>query len=326
MYVDNGREFLNHDIGGLGHRQKKPKDGKEKYNPPPIFERLGINMVNALVRNARAKTIERRFLDFKNQVSRTFATYTGGNVVERPECLKARIKNGEIIIDNDLISQVNNIIEYYMNYEEYYGAVRSDHGKLKVEVYNEHLTNIRNAKAEDLNLMLMRSSRVQTYGRRGVHLDINGERFDYMNEELRQVLFGKKVYFRYDPNNLSEVRLYDVEDKYIGNASCDDKMVLAYGASKEDIKVAQSMIRKAERKDKDALQTIRALGTKAARELTLAQAMENKNNPVETANPKVISVHRAQEEPLFKQAVGYADLDRMNKNALLKKQGGNDNE
>ena len=63
IYVDNGREFLTFDIGGLGHRKKKPKDGQERFEPPPVFERLGIKMTNAIVRNAKAKIIERRFRD-----------------------------------------------------------------------------------------------------------------------------------------------------------------------------------------------------------------------------------------------------------------------
>ena len=59
IYVDNGREFLTFDIGGLGHRKKKPKDAQERFEPPPVFERLGIKMTNAIVRNAKAKIIER---------------------------------------------------------------------------------------------------------------------------------------------------------------------------------------------------------------------------------------------------------------------------
>ena len=31
IYVDNGREFLTFDIGGLGHRKKKPKNGEETF-------------------------------------------------------------------------------------------------------------------------------------------------------------------------------------------------------------------------------------------------------------------------------------------------------
>ena len=53
------RSCLTFDFGGLGHRQKKST--KDRFSPPPIFERLGIKMVNARVRNAKAKIIERRF-------------------------------------------------------------------------------------------------------------------------------------------------------------------------------------------------------------------------------------------------------------------------
>lgn len=68
IYVDNGREFLTRDVGGLGHRQKKST--KDDFNPPPVFERLGIHMTNAIVKNAKAKIIERRFRDVKDRLSR----------------------------------------------------------------------------------------------------------------------------------------------------------------------------------------------------------------------------------------------------------------
>lgn len=127
IYVDNGREFLTYDIGGLGHRQKKPKNGQEPFSPPPVFERLGIKMTNAIVRNAKAKIIERRFEDIKNQLSRLFETYTGGNVLEKPEKLKGVLKNGEIPMDSTLITVVEQLLEGYFNEAPYGGAVAADH-------------------------------------------------------------------------------------------------------------------------------------------------------------------------------------------------------
>ena len=100
IYVDNGREFLTYDVGGLGHRKKKPKDGQERFEPPPVFERLGIHMTNAIVRNAKAKIIERRFRDVKDHLSRLFDTFTGGNVLEKPESLKFILKDGRIPLDS----------------------------------------------------------------------------------------------------------------------------------------------------------------------------------------------------------------------------------
>ena len=111
--------ILTYDIGGRGHRAKKRlADGSEPFAPPGVFERLGIKMTNAIVRNARAKLVERRFEDFKNYVSRLFPTYTGGNVVEKPNRLKYVLKQGDHVpTDAEVIAAVDTLIEGYLNCE-----------------------------------------------------------------------------------------------------------------------------------------------------------------------------------------------------------------
>lgn len=195
IYVDNGREFLTFDIGGQGHRKKKPKDGQERFAPPPVFERLGIHMTNAIVRNAKAKIIERRFRDVKDHLSRLFETFTGGNVLEKPERLKSVLKDGRIPLDATLVETVEDLLDWYFNQQPYGGAVARDHGKPRQQVYNENLHTKRVASAEDLNLMLMRSSRAQKVTNRGVHLDIAGQRIDYWNDELVFYYKGKQAQF-----------------------------------------------------------------------------------------------------------------------------------
>ena len=53
-----------------------------------------------------------------------------------------------------------------------------------MDVFNEHLKRKRVASAEELNLMLMRSTRPQQVTRRGVHLDIGGGRIDFWNDDF----------------------------------------------------------------------------------------------------------------------------------------------
>lgn len=327
IYVDNGREFLTHDIGGLGHRKKKPKNGEERFEVPPVFERLGIKMTNAIVKNAKAKIIERRFRDVKDQLSRLFETYTGGNVVEKPERLKGVLKNGEIPLDATFTDTVETLLDWYFNQQPYGGEVTADHGKPRQQVYNENLHTKRVAGAEDLNLMLMRSARVQTVGRRGVHLDIAGQRLDYWNDDFTFNYMGKKVYFRYDPDNLSAVRVYDLEDRFIMTVPVDNTAVLTYGASKEEVKAAMGKVRRLERITKEALEasTVQAFGRRTALELVLEQAHENQAaRIIPEPRPKVLELQRPNEEPLLK-AVGGPDLDVMNRNAM-KRNGGFDNE
>ena len=323
IYVDNGREFLTHDIGGLGHRKKKPKDGEERFEVPPVFERLGINMTNAIVKNAKAKIIERRFRDIKDHLSRLFETYTGGNVVEKPEKLKGVLKNGEIPLDATFTDTVETLLDWYFNQQPYGGEVAADRGKPRQQVYNENLHTKRVAGAEDLNLMLMRSARVQTVGRRGVHLDIAGQRLDYWNDDFIFNYMGKKVYFRYDPDDLSAVRVYDLEDRFIMTVPVDNTAVLTYGASKEEVKAAMGKVRRLERITKEALEAsaVQAFGKRTALELVLEQAHENKiARIIPEPQPKVLELQRPNEEPLLK-AVGGPDLDVMNRNAM-KRNGG----
>lgn len=324
IYVDNGREFLNFDVGGLGHRKKKPKDGVEVFEPPGVFKRLGISMTNAIVRNAKAKIIERRFLDVKNDLSRLFNTYTGGSVVEKPERLKYVLKKGEIYTDAEFEEYVTDILEWYFNMQPYNGSVVADKGKCKMDVFNENFkTKRRVASEEDLRLLTMRSSRAVTVGRRGVSLPINGEKIDYWNDELLFLLKGKKVYYRYDPDDLSEVRIYDLEDRYIMTVPADNVAVCSYNSSKEKVKDAASKTKRFRRTVKEYEEKI-ALAEcdrRTALELTLKEAERNKAEYTGKANPTVIEVVRANEEPLFKKVVGGADLDTMNRNAARRQKG-----
>lgn len=305
IYVDNGREFLTFDVGGLGHRTKKSQKGK--FTPPPVFERLGIKMTNALVRNAKAKIIERRFRDVKDRLSRLFPTYTGGNVVERPERLKFVLKDDDKIpTDEEFTNAVEDILTYYMNEKPYSGAVNSDSGKTRMQVYIEQLKEKRIASELDLNLMLMRSTRSQKVGRRGVHLTIAGEKIDYYNDELILNYFCKDMYCRYDPEDISTVRVYDLQDNYIMTVPVDNDAVLAYGSSKDAVAKALRKVKSFEKLTKQELKAtqITALGKKTALELVLATSEENKLKSDELS-PKIISVHRADEEPVeIKQAVG----------------------
>ena len=284
IYVDNGREFLTFDVGGLGHRKKKSR--QEQPEPPPIFKRLGIEMTNAIVKNARAKIIERRFLDVKNQLSRLFDTYTGGNVLEKPE----RLKN-----------------------------------VLKGKIIDEHLIEKRVAAKEDLWLMMLRSTKPHKVGRRGVHITVSGRKIDYVNDDLLMNWQGKQVYVRYDPENLRSVRVYDLEDRYITTAQCANDTVLEYGANKQEIAGAMKEIRRQERIVRESVKAHRtvAFGAKNALDIVLCEVENNKRKPLENHNP-VLKIQRANEESYYQEAVGSSepvviDINRMIRNAEKRK-------
>ncbi len=321
VYVDNGREYLTRDIGGLGHRKK----GKDSFAPPGVFERLGIKMTNAIVRNARAKLVERRFEDFKNYVSRLFPTYTGGNVVEKPNRLKYVLKQGDHVpTDAEVIAAVDTLIEGYLNCEPYGGSVAEDKGKSRVEVWRESLPNgaVRKPASEnDLQLMLMRTSKPVRVTRRGVTLKIHGLELDYYTPELANLRMKDKVYLRYDPEDLSKVRVYDMEDRFLTEAP-QSKLTAGYLATQEQIAELMAAKRKAEKAVREYGQALR-LPDDPERALNLATALARHNlDELELApKPNCIELRRAeQEEPLLR-AVGDIDISSMNE-YLIKHRGG----
>lgn len=321
VYVDNGREYLTRDIGGLGHRKK----GKDSFAPPGVFERLGIKMTNAIVRNARAKLVERRFEDFKNYVSRLFPTYTGGNVVEKPNRLKYVLKQGDHVpTDAEVIAAVDTLIEGYLNCESYGGSVAEDKGKSRVEVWRESLPNgaVRQPASEnDLQLMLMRTSKPVRVTRRGVTLKIHGLELDFYTPELANLRMKDKVYLRYDPEDLSKVRVYDMEDRYLTEAP-QSKLTAGYLATQEQIAELMAAKRKAEKAVREYGQALR-LPDDPERALNLATALARHNlDELELApKPNCIELRRAeQEEPLLR-AVGDIDIGAMAEN-LIRQRGG----
>jgi len=239
----------------------------------------------------------------------------------------ANIKNAKIVIkkcEEDPSEKGNVVTEAIAKILlAYNGAVEADKGKCKTDVFNEHLKRKRVASAEELNLMLMRSTRPQQVTRRGVHLDIGGGRIDFWNDDFVHLMLGKKVYFRYDPENLSEVRIYDLEDRYIMSVPADNTAVLSYNASKDDVKAAMAKTRRLERiareyKENAILADVDKI---TAMELVLKQAERNKANYQGKPNPSLLEVQRADEEPVFKKVVGGADLDVMNRNAAIRRGG-----
>lgn len=214
LYFDNGTEFLTNDIAGRGHRTRKSQ--RDVPKPETILKKLGIEMKNAIVRNAKAKPIERTFYTLKEHISKLFSSYCGGKPDERPESLKRQIKNGNIPTDSEFRKRVDTLIEGIYNLEDYGGSEKKYKGYTRLEVWNESIKHVKQriAGEEDLNLLLMRSSGYQKVKRSGVFITIAGEKLWYSHQEAWKYK-DNEVYLRYDPTDLKSVRLYDTEDKYL---------------------------------------------------------------------------------------------------------------
>lgn len=305
---DNGREFLTVDIGGRGFRKGGQKE--DEHYIPTILDNLQIEFRTAMVRNARAKIIERAFRELKEQFSRLFEGYTGGSITERPERLKELAKKAENFTPFAAFSKyVDTYIEGWYNHQAHSGVGMK--GKTRNQVYAENLYELRTATTEELNLMMMRNSRMVTFRRDGLTLRICGAEIGYWSEELWRSHLGEKVYFRYNPDDLREIRVYDEQDRFLGTAQ--QMAALSYYDTKEEVAERMREQKRLERviaaykKDND-LQGEDALA------LVLAEAERNLETP-ELLNPKVITPIRKIDEtkqdrdPAMAMAAGMEPLD-----------------
>lgn len=285
---DNGREFLTHDIGGRGFR----KDGREgEHEAPTILDNLGIEFRTAMVRNAKAKIIERAFRDIKDMFSKLNEGYTGGTIKERPERLKEMAKKASNFTPySDFVEYVDVFIEGSFNYSGHGGVGMGN--RTRNEVYAENLVEIRMATPEQLNLMMLRNSRVRKVTRDGVVLKIYDTEIPFCSDELLYNHIGEKVYFRYDPNNLAEVRVYDEQDRFLCTAQ--QKTALSYFASKEDVAEKMREQRQLEKVVK-AYKKDKGIKTEDALALILAEAERNLAAG-EHLEPKIITPIRMLEE------------------------------
>lgn len=323
FYVDNGREFLTHDIGGKGHRRRKSQENVT--DPPTILDHLGIKMINAIVRNGRAKPIERMFLTLKNTISRAVSTFTGGNIIERPESLRWQLKHGYVPYDWQIKEKLDLLLDGY-NASPYGGCEPQFRGMSRAEAWCKSIRRrtFRTCGESELNFLLLRSSRYQTVRENGVYVTVSGEKLWYNTRDDNWKYVGKKVYVRYDPADLEYVRVYDEEDRYIGDWHLDMSIFVDYiTADTDDIADRARLVA-------HQIRAIKAMGKELtgdmqidALALACAEAYRKTGN-VTLAPPEGTKVTRidVNNEPLEK-AAGAEDLEvslqRMIENAARRK-------
>lgn len=302
IYTDNGREFLFHDLGGNGFRKKRKKD--EPIKLPSILDDLGIGFTTALPRNARAKGIERAFYTVKETFSKLYEGYTGGTILEKPDRLKTAVKNMDMLLPIDEFKkQVDTYITGIYNKHNHNGEGMN--GRSPDEVFASNLIEQRILPKDKADLMFMRYAKSNTgtlkVGKNGISLKFYGQELQYWNEELWRLYFGREVYVRYAPDDLSSIRVYDTEKRFICTA--DLRGAVSYRADKEAIKELTREKRSAV-KAVTAYKKNNAIEEKKALELMLNEA-ERRNEIAETFNPDIISpIFAPNEQPELLKASG----------------------
>jgi hypothetical protein len=285
ILTDNGREFLFHDFGGQGFRhRKKLKEGE--FKPFSILTELDIKFRTAIPLNARAKPVERAFKTLCGRFSKYFDSYTGSNVVEKPDRLKLLVKNPDKLTTVEaFIKKVDTWIGGWYNKQP--SRAPGMDGKCPDQVFAENLVEKRVAHPEQLDKMMMRWSNPITVGPNGVTLKFYGIEIQYTDtENLWLPYCGQKVLVRYTPENLREVVVLDMDGKFICRAK--QKNEASWNENKESLAERQRENRAADRLVKTYKKQLK--GKKHDElELMLAKAKERLGEEF-TASPETVKI------------------------------------
>ena len=328
FYGDNGREFLTSDFGGRGRRKT---DSRANYGKT-ILDRLGIAMHNSQVANAKAKAIERFFGEICNNFSKFVTTYAGGKPADRPERLGGILKDGGKA-DGDsnrgssssnankipMLSEATQWIESYI--EGYYNNQPSNARGLKGmtpnQCWEQKLIIKKTATQDQLDLLMLRSVRLQEVKRNGVYLTIGGEKVWFYDTELVTTYMKHKVYVRYNPEDLSIVHVYDEQERYICEAAIVAKGDYSFGGGDND-KTTEA-IKELNRKKKQQKKVVKDYMAQQENLIKVRPAME----VLEAVSLERLANHQEPDAQIL-QHLGWGqqkevDIARMAENAAKKK-------
>lgn len=204
VYQDNGRAFKSKFFNGDTRFEELGFTG--------VYKSLGIQPVYATPYNARAKVIERFFLEFQESFEKLIPSYIGTSIEAKPAYLKRNEKLHKQIHEKNnfvpTIEQARMMIDKWL--EMYHlKSCTNDENKTIQEVLNEvEKQNIDENRLDDL----MMATEIKSIGRNGIRF----LKSDYFDESL----YGtkEKTVIKYSLFDLSYIKVYSLKGEFICKA------------------------------------------------------------------------------------------------------------
>jgi hypothetical protein len=254
VLIDNGKDYRCKDFAGGREIVTRHKVACSEVAATPMLMNLGVRPHFALPYNAQTKPIERDFLKFKTWFSKRFPGYRGGDVVERPEGLQAKVRGGQLMEYSELKELLAVFIDEIFNNMPSQGKVLK--GRTPNQLWAEEFRNKREVRRDALKLFCMRSSTTCSIRRNGLY----DSKYEVTYEaEWMNGYRGTKVYWRRAPDKMQEIWVFDAENNaYIGSAYMKESIDFLAETDVQKSKLQEQMAQKRrdERRVKEELKKI----------------------------------------------------------------------
>ncbi len=205
VYQDNGKAFKSRFFNGDKNFNELGFTG--------VYEKLGIKPVYAEPYNARAKVIERFFLDFQESFEKLIPSYIGTSIEHKPAYLNRNEKLHKQIHQQKAnfvptIKQTLILIEEWLRFKHSQPCPND-----ATKTIQEMLDSIERKHIDESELDdLMMAQEIKHIGRNGIRF----LKSDYFNDSLYGI--RKKAIIKYSLNDLSYIKVYTINGEFLCRA------------------------------------------------------------------------------------------------------------
>jgi len=202
VYQDNGRAFRANFFTGDKNFEELGFNG--------LYERLGIKPVFAAPYNARAKVIERFFLEFQEGFEKLLPSYIGSSIDNKPAYMKRNEKLHKEIHSGYIptIQEAIELIEIWLEYKHSLPC-----SNVKGKTVAEVLSQVDKQEIDEKLLDdLMMAMEVKTIGRNGIRF----LKQDYFDDTLYGI--RDKAIIKYSLFDLSYIKVYSMQGEFLCRA------------------------------------------------------------------------------------------------------------
>lgn len=209
VYLDNGRAFRGKYFMGSAKFDEIGLKG--------IYEKLGITTVFANPYNARAKVIERFFLEMQESFEKLLPSYIGTSIENKPARLRRNEKFHKEVYQN-FVPTIQQTIQMVNSWLEYKNSLACPNDKTKT--IKEMLDSIERQEINQRELDdLMLAQEIKTITSQGIRF----LKSDYYNDALYGL--RQKVIIKYSLFDLSYINVYTMSGKFLCKA---DRITLTH--------------------------------------------------------------------------------------------------
>ena len=205
VYQDNGRAFKSRFFNGDKNFNELGFTG--------IYEKLGIKPVYATPYNAKAKVIERFFLEFQESFEKLMPSYIGTSIEHKPAYLNRNEKLHKEIHEQKMgwvptIEQALILVNEWVKFKHSQPCPND-----RTKTIQEMLDSIPKQKIIESELDdLMMAQEVKHIGRNGIRF----LKSDYFNDALYGI--REKAVIKYNLSDLSYIKVYSTKGEFLCRA------------------------------------------------------------------------------------------------------------